>query len=391
MLVLFENMTKSIDSKGAACALLTDLSKAFDCLKYDLLIAKLHGFSHSSLQLVFDYLSNRKQRVKIDATFSEWTEVNTGVPQGSIIGPLLFNIFINDIFYFVKDTKIINFDDANTPYICGTDIDNILGKLENEGNILIKWFSNNYMKVNADKCHLLVTNNAENYSINLGGIKIDNSSEEKLLGILVDNQLKFDRHINNLCKKASNKLHTLIRISHFMSKDKLRLFMQAFINSQFGYCPLIWMFHSRQLNNRINRIHKRALQTVYNDKTSTFEELLTKDNSVLIHHKHLQCLAIEIYKWLHKLSPKIMNNLFQNNSNVYSLRNSRCLKTENVRTVYYGTETVRFRAWKTWDLAPKEIQQSRNLLEFKRRIKSWVPSGCTCNICKTYIAGVGYM
>ena len=104
--------------------------------------------------------------------------------------------------------------------------------------------------------------------------------------------------------------------------------MQAFINSQFGYCPLILIFHSRQLNNDINRIHKRALQTVNNDKTSTFEELLSKDNSVLIHHKHLQCLAIEIYKWLHKLSPKIMNNLFQNNSNVYSLTNSRCLKTE---------------------------------------------------------------
>ena len=122
-------MKKSIDSKGAACALLTDLSKAFDCLKYDLLIAKLHayGFSHSSLQLAFDYLSNRKQRVKIDATFSEWTEINTGVPQGSIIGPLLFNIFINDIFYFVKDTKITNYADDNTPYKCGTDIDNILG------------------------------------------------------------------------------------------------------------------------------------------------------------------------------------------------------------------------------------------------------------------------
>ena len=172
-------------------------------MKYDLLIAKLHtyGFYHSSLQLVFDYLSNRKQRVKINATFSEWTEVNTGVPQGSIIGPLLFNIFINDIFYFVKDTKITNYADDNTPYKCGTDIDNILGQLENEGNILIKWFSNNYMKANADKCHLLVTNNAENYSINLGGIKIDNSSEEKLLGILVDNQLKFDRYIDNLCKK----------------------------------------------------------------------------------------------------------------------------------------------------------------------------------------------
>ena len=126
------------------------------------------------------------------------------------------------------------------------------------------------------------------------------------------------------------------------------------------------MFHGRQINNRINRIHKRALKTVYNDKTSTFEELLIKDNSVQIYHKHLQCLAIEIYKWVHKLSTKIMKNFFQENSNVYSLTNSR-MKTENVRTVYYGTEAAIYRAWKTGELVPIEIKQSRNLLEFTRQ------------------------
>ena len=144
---------------------------------------------------------------------------------------LLFNIFINDIFYFVNDTKISNYADDNTPYKCSTNINSIFVQWENEGNILTKWFINNYMKVNADKCRLFVKSNEENYSINLRGIRIDSSSEEKLLCILVDTKLIFDKHINTLCSKASNKL-----------------FMQACNNPRFGYCSLIWMFHcNRQL------------------------------------------------------------------------------------------------------------------------------------------------
>ena len=99
------------------------------------------------------------------------------------------------------------------------------------------------------------------------------------------------RHISKLCKKASLKLHDLARVSNYMSSDKLRIIMKAFIESQFGYCPLIWMFHSRTLNNRINRLHERALRLVYKNSTLSFEELLQKDNSVTIHHRNLQKLA----------------------------------------------------------------------------------------------------
>ena len=141
-------------------------------------------------------------------------------------------------------------------------------------------------------------------------MEIKNSKSERLLGITIDSNLKFDEHVRNLCSKASQKLHALARVSGFMNLPQRKLVMKSFILSQFGYCPLIWMFHSRGLNNRINSIHERALRLAYKDYHSNFNELLAKDNSVSIHHKNLQLLAVEIYKHLNGISPHIMSSKF---------------------------------------------------------------------------------
>ena len=122
--------------------------------------------------------------------------------------------------------------------------------------------------------------------------------------------MNFDEHVSKLRKRASQKIHALARISNFMSQDKLRIIMSAFIESQFGYCPLAWMFHSRTLNNRINRLHERALRLVYKDHHLTFGELLRKDNSFCIHHRNLQKLATEMYKVKNNLSPTLMKQVF---------------------------------------------------------------------------------
>ena len=213
----------------------------------------------------------------------------------------------------------------------------------------------------------------------------------KLLGITIDKKLNFSEHISKLCKKVSSKLHALARISNFMYNDKLRLLMKSFIESQFSYCPLVWMFHSRSLNNCINRLHERGLRLVYKDPNLTFEELLRKDNSFTIHHRNLQKLATEMYKINNNLSPSIMKSIFPQRTIPYDLRNNVPFQSTNVSTVYYGTETISYRGPKTWALVPVDIKNSNTLNEFKAKIKKWKPEGCTCRLCKTYVVNLGFL
>ena len=164
------------------------------------------------------------------------------------------------------------------------------------------------MKANSDKSHPIMSC-TEAITPMIDDFPIDSSKAEVLLGIKIDHELKFDDHVNYLCKKASQKLNALARIRPFMNISKKRIIMKSFIESQFGYCPLIWMFHSRGLNNKINRIHERSLGITYNDKPSSHGELLTKDISVTIHLRNRRALATEIYKVTGEISPPLLNEV----------------------------------------------------------------------------------
>ena len=143
------------------------------------------------------------------------------------------------------------------------------------------------MKLNEDECHLITlgANHADAISIKIGRSTIHESNLEKLLGVRIDNKLTFEDHIRTLCKKVSNKLYALSRISHLLDQEILRILMRAFIYSQFQYCKLAWMFHSRKLNNNINKLHERVLRITYKDQNSSFESLLKKDSSTTTHVK----------------------------------------------------------------------------------------------------------
>ena len=131
---MLEKWKRAVDNGIVFGILLTDLSKAFDCLSHELLIAKLHayGFSISALRLIYSYLANRKQRTKINSSYSSWEEIIFGVPQGSILGPLLFNIFLCDMFFVLRQTDFASFADDNTPYVEANNIDEVITVLEND-------------------------------------------------------------------------------------------------------------------------------------------------------------------------------------------------------------------------------------------------------------------
>ena len=187
----------------------------------------------------------------------------------------------------------------------------VLLKLENNVETAINWFAYNHMKMNPDKCHLLVAGHRwEMVWANISDVKIREKNKVKLLGVTIDNDLKFDDHLNDLCRKAENKLSVLTRIFRFLSFDKRRLLVKGFFESQFKYCPLVWMFCSRKINGKINSLHKRALRLIYEDCDSTFEELLEQDGSFSVHHTNIQTLAIEMYKVYHGISVQIFSKFF---------------------------------------------------------------------------------
>ena len=189
------------------------LSKAFDSMNHNFLIAKFHayGLSINALELIQCYLSQRKQRIKINSTYCTWKEIKVGVPQGSVLGPLLFNIFINDIFLFLNKTKIYNYADDNTIYPWHRDLNAIISNIEAYGSVLANWFSSSVMKLNADKCHLMIFGNKTNDAIvKIGNSEIKESISEKLLGITFDKKLSFKEHVEDLRKKLiKGSMHLL--------------------------------------------------------------------------------------------------------------------------------------------------------------------------------------
>ena len=165
------------------------------------MIAKLHayGLDTKSLKLILSYLTNRKQRLKINDTYSSWSKTLFGVPKESILGPLLFNIFVCDLFLFLPNFDIANYADDNTPYSANNNIMDILSNLKLQSNILNKWFKDNYMKASPGKYHLLLSATEEANTLNIEDVCINSSKCEKLLGVNIDSNLTLQTHVESLC------------------------------------------------------------------------------------------------------------------------------------------------------------------------------------------------
>ena len=394
LLSMIEQWKMSLDNNGYAGGIMMDLSKAFDTINHQLLIAKLYayGFSKDSLELIFNYLSDRWHRTKINTTFSSWSEVLCGVPQGSVLGPLLFNIYLNDLFYEFSHTNICNLADDTTPYACNIELHSLLESLEYDTMSAIVWFEANYMKLNPDKCHFLLAGNntPEFLWAKVGDEVIWESNNEKLLGLTIDKQLNFEKHLLKLCKKVSGKVSALARLFKIIPFEKKRLLMKTFIESQFSYCPLIWMFCSRTINRKINHLHERGLRLVYEDYTTSFEDLLTKDGSVSIHHRNLQNVAIEMFKVKNKICPEFIQSLFTLIET--KTRSNATFHRPNVNTVRKGELSLRYFGPIVWDtMLPQTLKEISDLNKFKQEIRAWAPENCVCRLCKEYVAGLGFV
>ena len=186
---------------------------------------------------------------------------------------------------------------------------------------------------------------------------------KKLLGVTIDKNFKFKEHILNQFKKNRQK-SALVRVCHILNLERRRSLMKAFIESQFGCCPLVWMFCNMQENNRINHLQERALRIAYNDYKSTLEILLELENSVSIHHRNIPLLSIELYKVHHNHNQTKLSELFNLRNINYDFRSQTDFELGSIYTTAYGLRSLKHFTPKIWNIVPIDIRNSDSLSEF---------------------------
>ena len=237
---------------------------------------------------------------------------------------------------------------------------------------ILKWFKVNSMKANPRKFQFMILGKSTRQTIilNINNIKIRESQNVELLGLTIDNRLTFKDHINILCRRASYKLHALRRIRKYLTLEKSKILYNAFINNQFNYASMIWMFCRKQDYLEVEKIHYKALKIVYNSN-ECYEELLIQNNEISIRQKQLRTLATEIYKSLTDVNPDFMKNYFP------------IEEIPSARSTYYGINSIHFRACVLWNKLPNSLKKSQLLPEFKNKIKTIGKIDCSCTICRS--------
>ena len=389
LLQLTERIRSDLDN-GLKCGLvLMDLSKAFDCIPHHLLISKLHayGMTTSAITLLSSYLTQRKQRIKLKGTFSDWTFISKGVPQGSVMGPMLFNFFLNDIFLYLKDANFFNYADDNSVLVSNRDVNVIKDTLQKEASMAIEWFKLNLMEVNPDKFQFILFGNSAHKKqefLELQNVKIQCETSVKLLGVTLDLKLSFNNHINNLAAKAGAQLSALTRIKRYLDESSKLTMAKTFIFSHFKYCPVIWHFCGRNNSNKLEQIQKRALNIALKSSSSDYELLLRQASLTSLELERQKSILIEVYKTLNNLNPAYLKDLFLQVKQPHFTRNSVSgLTLPSIKSTTYGLHSVRFYGAVLWNSLPSNLQEAENLKQFRFLLQDWKGTACKCAQCKS--------
>ena len=306
LLRILEELRIACDHKSIAAIVGIELTKAFDCLPHELLLAKLksYGLSSGSLLLLRSYLTDRFQRVKIGDTFSDWTRINKGVPQGSVLGPLLFNIFINDLLHISRSSEINTYADDTQFFTSGQDPHTIQLSMQADLQSASKWFQSNGMGLNVNKClSMWVGSNSEDLALQLRNRNLQLSSSMKLLGITIDNALTFHEHVSDLVRKVSNQLQVLKRHKRLIPTGAKKRLYVSFILPHLNYCSVIWLHCGKKNVDKLEKINERCLCFVFNDFHSTYDELLDHINQPSLQDRRIHDMLTLTYRALNGNAP----------------------------------------------------------------------------------------
>ena len=348
--------------------------------------AKLHayGMSYQSCELIRSYLTERKQRVKMESTRSDWLVLKRGVPQGSILSPLLFNFFANDMFFVISNScRIYNYADDNSISYHHKNLNVIKVTLEQALDEALNWFKGNYLQANPCKFQAIYfsRNKETQLVLSAGDTEIVSETTVKMLGVQIDNDMSFRTHVSSICKKASGQMKALSRMSNMLSIQSKTDIYNAFIMSNFMYCMLVWHLCGTANSMKIEKIQERCIRFIYLDYKSTYNELLGKSGKVSFYVLRLRNLGNFVFDVLQKTVPAFLHDLFELHVTNFNLRDNKKITLKQFATMKFGFNSLQYHGAKIYNQLPPQIKLCTMAKDFKNALRKWDGPKCQCGYC----------
>ena len=348
LLSIIENIRNNMDNKIFSCGVFVDLEKAFDTVKHSILISKLHhyGIQGISNDWIRSYLSSRTQRVSVNGATSEVSDVTCGVPQGSILGPLLFIIYINDMHHALLKSMVYHFADDTNLIFSHKDPTVIAKVMNSELAILYDWLCANRLSLNVGKTEFTIfrppSKSLENrITLTLAGKKIFESKKVKYLGIILDDRLTWKIHISELCKKLGRTVGMLFKIRYQCNKKVLRSLYFSLFESHLSYGLPVWGSANQALIQKLFFLQKKAIRAItFSDFRAHSSPLFKKLNVLKVHDLFQYQVSSIMWDFDHYTLPHALNPLFNKTRDTHSygtrFANADKLTVERVNTSKYG-------------------------------------------------------
>ena len=373
-----DNWLNGINNNNLIGAVFLDLRKAFDLVNHDILNKKLQCYLKNDLACEFiqSYLSDRYQSVYLNGYFSKYGLISCGVPQGSILGPLLFCLHINDLPLYITNPSVIleMFADDTTVHTEHTDIHQIQNLLQQSLNEIQTWTIQNKMAINPQKSNSMVLTTRQkrqlhNYKLNLtiSNQNIDQTEEHKLLGIVIDHNLCWSNHIEFLRKKLSRNIHLLYKLEPIVSHKALRIFFFSHCMTHIDYASTVWCYASKTNMKNIDYLHRRALKIMNRNAPKITNNRYTNLDILPLTTHFDYNTSLLMYKTIHEQTPTYLQNII--------------IKSQSTRSCRYIIPYIRIELYKQsfryqgsilWNKLPINCKNAKTIQSFKRKIKLYL-------------------
>ena len=378
LLEMLDNLTLSIDKKEITVGVFLDLAKVFDTVNHSMILGKLYhyGIRGVTFKWFQSYLANRQQYVVVNNHKSGLTTIRCGVPQGSILGPILFLLYINDLNSHSSLRSVMFADDTNL-FLSGKNLQQLELQLNEELKLVNEWFNSNLLSLNLSKTSFIIfgLGNYQDINVCINNTNINRQYSTKFLGIVLTSKLNWSLHINIVLSKASKCLGIISKVRHLIPQHLTRMLYLSLVEPYFNYCNLIWCLPNRTTRlDKIFKVQKKYCRILTFSVFSSHSKILfTQLKLFNIYYIYKFQLATYMYKIQNRLIPTLDHQAFNTGSSFHhhDTRHKNDLCKPSCRTKLHQNSFC-FQGPELWNSLPDHIRAAPSLNIFKSGVKSYL-------------------